>query len=384
MDWNVAAKPVDPVDMDGFRGIEPVEILYEFDGPRIFTANNTLGDLLFYLADEQDGTCRYIVAPTNPRIIAKLKQGILSVLQALDQPWIWVLDAGYDGTPVNAWKGTLADVPADALPQPGVMLWPELEPFFALRAIGEGLAEGQVPASVIRQVVDGAMTALKKVSSQAFNVARTQGRKANIHRQFYDLPAQGFAYSSFEVSFRLPEQEQRTLGDGTEAEWETCFDEMGKSLQKALAWASETPSNGQSHGGMDIGLLEALEKLVPPQRGVVKAVEIRGRIFRGGQQHYRLTREASKRVRQELDRVRTTRERLSKVVGLVREFDKDNYSFTLRKTDDGREHPCTFPPEFYDDIDTAFASDQRITVIGRENLENGEIEVSLVSREPVA
>ncbi len=381
MDWNVAAQPV---DMDGFRGIEPAEILYEFDGPRIFTANNTLGDLLFYLADEQDDTCRYIAAPTNPRIIAKLKQGILSVLQALDQPWIWVLDAQYDGTPVNAWKGTLADVPADALPQPGVMLWPELEPFFALRAIGDGLAEGQVPASVIRQVVDGAITALKKVSGQAFNVARTQGRKANFHRQFYDLPAQGFAYNSFEVSFRLPEQEQRTLGDGTETEWETGFDEVGKSLQKALAWASETQPDDHNHGGMNISLLEALEKLVPPQRGVVKAVEIRGRIFRGGQQRYRLTREASKRVRQELDKARTTRERLSKVVGLVREFDKDNYSFTLRETDDGREHLCAFPPEFYDDIDAAFASDDSITVIGRENLENGEIEVSLVSREPVA
>ena len=381
MDWTVTAQTA---DMEAFRDIKPEEILYEFDVPRIFTANNAFGELLFYLADEQNRICRYIVAPTNALIITKLKRGILSVLQALDQPWIWVFDSQYDGTPVNAWKGTIADIPADSLPQPGVMLWPTLEPFFALRAIGEGLAEGQVPASVIRLVVDGAITALKKVSSQVFNMAHSQGRNANIHRQFYDLPAQGFAYNSFEVSFRLPIQEQRTLGDGTEDEWESGFDEVGKSLQKALAWASEAESDdGHTYGGLDIGLLEALEKLAPPQRGIVKAIEIRGRIFRGGQQCYRLTREASKRVRQELDKARTTREKLSKVVGLVREYDKDNYSFTLRETDDGREHPCTFPPEFYDDIDAAFASDYCITVIGRENLENGEIEVSLVSRESV-
>ena len=131
MDWTVAAQSV---DIEAFRDIEPSEILYEFDGPRIFTANNAFGELLFYLADEQDGICRYIAAPTNSRIITKLKQGIFSVLQALDQPWIWVLDAQYDGTPVNVWKGTIADIPADALPQPGVMLWPTLEPFLHLPA----------------------------------------------------------------------------------------------------------------------------------------------------------------------------------------------------------------------------------------------------------
>lgn len=378
MDWTVSGASV---GTDEFRDIEPNEVLYDFDGPRIFTASTPLGELLFYLADEQDGICRHVAAPTNPRILGKLKSGVLSVRQALDQPWVWVVDAGYDGVPVAAWKGTLADIPGDALPQPGVMLWPELEPVFALRAIGDDLAEGQVPASVIRQVVDGAMTALKKISSQIFDTARAQGRKANIYRQFYDLPAQGFAYNSFEVAFRLPVQKQRDISEEAEADdWDKGFEEIGSSLEHALEWATAPDAEDKPHG-LGIAFLEALEKLVPPQRGVVKAVELRGRIFRGGRRHYRLTREASKKVRGALSQARITRERLCQVSGLVREFDKDNFSFTLRETDDGKEHFCTFLPELYDEVNEVFGGDLRIAVMGRENLENGEIEVALISRD---
>lgn len=374
MDWNVHATPVAAED---FQGIEPKEVLYDFDGPRIFTADTSLGELLFYLADEQDGTCRYVAAPTNPRLVEKLKTGIHSVRQALDQPWIWVADILYDGTPIAAWRGTLADVPNDALPQPGVMLWPELEPVFVLRAIGDDLAEGQVPASVIRQVIDGAMTALKKISNQVFEKSREQGRKANVFRQFYDLPAQGFAYNSFEVAFRLPVQAQRDLGDGTESsDWDKGFEEVGKCLASALEWATDSDETGKV---LHIGYLEALEKLVPPQRGVVKAIEVRGRIFQRGRRGYKLTREASKKVRGALSQARITRERLCQVRGLVREFDKDNFSFTLRETDDGKDHVCTFPPEFYDEVNEAFNSDSSVSVMGRENLENGEIEVALIS-----
>ncbi len=66
---------------------------------------------------------------------------------------------------------------------------------------------------------------------------------------------------------------------------------------------------------------------------------------------------------------------------MAREFDKDNFSFTLRETDDAKEHFCTFPPELYDEVNEVFGGDLRIAVMGRENLENGEIEVALISRE---
>lgn len=381
MDWTVTAQQF---DVASFQGISQGEVLYDFDGPRIFTAHSAMGELLFYLADEKDGVCRYIVAPTNASIIDLLKSGVRSVRDALNQPWVWFLDTQYDGNPVAAWKGTLADAPADALPLSGVMLWPHLEPIFVLRAIGEGLGEGTVPASVIRQVVDGATTALKKIAGQVFQAAGAQGRKANVIRQFYDLPMQGVAYNSFEIAFRLPDRKQLNLGaDEAPEELGSEFDEIGKQLEQALSWAINAKSE-EDNEPLDINLLEALEKLVPPQTGIVKSVELRGRIFHAGLTRYQLTRETSKRVRRALGKARVSQERITIVSGLVREFDKDDLSFTLRETDDSKDHVCRFPQEFFDDVLEVFNTDQRVTISGRENIKNGGIDVSLVSREASA
>ena len=60
-------------------------------------------------------------------------------------------------------------------------------------------------------------------------------------------------------------------------------------------------------------------------------------------------------------------------------MDKDNFTFTLRGTDDGREHFCSFPPELIDEVLLAFNTDKRVTVSGRETLGNGNIEVSIVA-----
>lgn len=381
MDWKVTAQQF---DVASFQGITQEEILYEFDGPRIFTARNAMGELLFYLADEKDGVCRYIVAPTNASIIDLLKSGVRSVRDALNQPWVWFLDTKYDGNPVAAWKGTLADAPADALPLPGVMLWPHLEPIFVLRAIGEGLGEGTVPASVIRQVVDGATTALKKIAGQVFQAAGAQGRKANVIRQFYDLPMQGVAYNSFEIAFRLPDRKQMNLGaDEAPEELGSEFDEIGKQLEQALSWAINAKSEEDSEP-LDINLLEALEKLVPPQTGIVKSVELRGRIFHAGLARYQLTRETSKRVRRALGKARVSQERIIKVSGLVRQLDVDELVFTLRDTDDGKDHVCRFQQDFFDDVFEVFNTELRVTISGRENIKTGGIDVSLVSREASA
>lgn len=376
MDWQINAPEF---DTKAFGGAQPDEVLYEFDGPRIFTATSSLGTLLYFLAEEDDEISRFIVAPTNAQIVEHLKSGISSVRDALNQPWVWMVDT-VDGIPQKSWRCTLADVPADVLPKPGVMLWSHLEPVFALRAIGEGLSEGNVPASVICQVIDGATTALKKIASRVFEKGRPQGRKANFIRQFYDLPAQGFAYNSFEVAFKLPDPKQLKLPDGSSAEdLSEEFEEIGKQLQQAIQWALKATPDSADTSEIDLELLEALEKLVPRQTGVVESVEVRGRIFKNAHKRYLLTRESSKCVSNALRKARSTQERICQISGLIPEMDKDNFTFTLRGTDDGREHFCSFPPELIDEVLLAFNTDKRVTVSGRETLGNGNIEVSIIA-----
>ncbi len=377
-DWVVTALAC---DKDIFTGMKPSEVLYEFDGPRLFTARSQQGDLLYYLADQSGDVCRYIVAPTNANIVNQLKTGVRAVRDALNQPWVWFLDTEIGGSPVAAWLGTLADAPLDAVPAAGVMLWPHLAPVFAIRAIGAGLAEGAVPASVVRQVVDGATTALKKVAALVFQTTHAQGRKANAIRQFYDLPLHSIAYNSFEIAFRMPDGQQQLSGNVNNIDATTSeFDAIGKLLDKALAWAMVDGQN-EADNIIDIDLLEAIEKIVPPQTGIIKAVELRGSIFPPGCANYHLTRNSTKRVRQALTTARATQERVIKVTGLVRQLDVDELVFTLRETDDQKEHVCQFAQASFDDVFEAFNTDKRLTVSGRESIKNGNIEVLLVAYE---
>ena len=376
MDWEIKSNPV---DIASFGDFVPTEVLYEFDGPRIFSAQCVFGELLCFLADDDGELLRYIAAPTNADVLAKLKSGVRPLRDVLDQPWVWFVDVRYDGRPEAAWRGTLADAPPDALPHKGVMLWPHLEPIFAMRAIGDGLSEGNVPMSVISQVIDGSTTALKKIASSVFEEAKRQGRKANTIRRFYDLPAVGFSYNSFEVAFRLPDNKQDNLGDADD-EVTAAFDEMGRKLESALNWANDAKSEDAGEA-LDIELLEALEKLIPPKSGIVKSIEVRGRIFSNPVTRFPLTRDSSTRVRKALCEARVFQEKISTVSGLVREFDKDDFSFTFRETSDGKDHVCRFQPEFYDDLFEVFNTDERVTISGRENLKTNEIDVSLVSRE---
>lgn len=377
MNWDINATEF---SVSSFGMPQPSETLYDFDGPRIFTATSTLGELLYFLADEDAQVLRFIVAPTSALVIQQLKTGISSVRDALDQPWLWVVDTSLDMTPQRSWRCTLTDIPSEVLPKPGVMLWPHLEPIFALRAIGDGLSRGNVPASVIRQVIDGATTALKKISSRVLESNNSLGRKTNYVRQFYDLPAQGFAYNSFEIAFKLPDAELLTRSDANPNE-PLCqeFQEIGSQLQTAIQWALEKESHTAEPSDIDLDLLEALEKLVPRQSGVVESIEVRGRIFSSAHERYSLTRESTKRVSCALSKARATQERICQVSGLIPEMDKDNFTFTLRDTSDGRDHCCNFPPELIDEVLLAFNTDKRVTVSGRETLGNGNIDVSLIA-----
>lgn len=116
-------------DSPPFRNICPVEILYEFDGPRIFTLHDMLGGLnLACWSDEDEVYQRFIVVPTTSRMIEGLRTGSLSVFEALivsdpiEGPRCWVLDVTHQGKVVDCTLVPFADLPRDALPAIGTPL----------------------------------------------------------------------------------------------------------------------------------------------------------------------------------------------------------------------------------------------------------------------
>jgi hypothetical protein len=88
--WEIKGKPVDP---KRFMPFEPLRVLNYYDGPRIFTFNDSDDALcLACWSDEGETHSRFLVVPVTDRIVEDLEGGRLSVADALAQPRLWVVD----------------------------------------------------------------------------------------------------------------------------------------------------------------------------------------------------------------------------------------------------------------------------------------------------
>ena len=113
-----------------FEALQITEVLYEFDGPRIFTTlgSDTLLRFWYESAEDQENKLiRYLVTPTSPFLIQQLKAGHKSVHDLLKQSWLWVVDMHYDMSPATAWNlESLDDVPEQSKPEPHATLCPRV------------------------------------------------------------------------------------------------------------------------------------------------------------------------------------------------------------------------------------------------------------------
>lgn len=230
---------------------------------------------------------------------------------------------------------------------------------------------------MIRQVVEGASTALRKTAAHVFKEPGKQGRASNARRRLYDLPVQHFAYNSFEVAFSLPNTQQESLlQDEDDAEMLL----IGNTLADAIIRSTGMEDGDSTLETLDIELLEALEKLVPPLSGKVTEFEVGGTILGQTDKSFRLNREASKHVKKALQSVRNKEEKITTLEGFVSQMDRDNLSFTLRQISDNRDHVCAFSSEIFDEVMDAFVHESRVAISGRETLKNGNIDVSIFNK----
>lgn len=118
--WNATGRP-HPVEH--FAGLTPEEVLYEFDGPRIYTCRDNEGmPLLVYECERDESAVRYLVVPIREAVIDELKNGQISVRLALLQSRMWVVDVK-DDIIVDAWNTDFSKLPEEALPKPGTLLF---------------------------------------------------------------------------------------------------------------------------------------------------------------------------------------------------------------------------------------------------------------------
>jgi hypothetical protein len=110
-----------------FAPFEAIEVLHEFEGPRIFTIRDAEGDLnLAYWSDHDAEIDRYVVVPTSKRIVNDLRAGHLTVLAALDQPRCWLCDISQNQEVIGCQRVDFDDLPRESLPATDALLFPSL------------------------------------------------------------------------------------------------------------------------------------------------------------------------------------------------------------------------------------------------------------------
>ncbi len=381
--WEVHGQPIDGGDWESLR---PDRVLFEFDGPLMFTVKDKKGGLnLAYFCDGSETATpvvrRYFVAVSSPHIVEALVTGRCSMRESLDQPRTWLVDVGTDWAVRRYWAVSPGDMPPDALPPPSVRLDPALEPLVSLRAVGSEIQAGSIPGEVVKHLVTGVEGALKRLLDYVLDREPT-GRVPNSMRRMYALPVQSFAFNSFQVDFVDPERGQLPLAEEYDEPSAKAFQESVKLLNEGLEWASKGfPKALVESGDRDRSqaIMEALKSLTPSSHGKIERLEVAGRV-RGGGQKVKFTKESRREVTLVLKGLNQPRPEPFDDEGVVRELDLDALTFMLRERRHSKgEVNCSFDQEQLDSILGAFNGGDRVRVLGVQAPRSKVVDVLLVT-----
>lgn len=364
---NIDLRPDERISPDFVGWPLPIDrVLYEAEQPIVFVTHSVSGQsLLAYLADESEAGCDYVLATASPRKLQQLERGELGVREALCADWMWIVRHSVADDTHGVWVVNEADIPGEHLPVPGTGLLPEHSVVFAARALGDGIALGKMPCSVVSLVADSARSSLKAVLDFV-REANTEGRPTDAQRALYDLPVQRFRFASFEVGLTEPSLELFA---------NEVLQEAIARLTSGLEWAESASVDDEVPGqtpSEQEAVLRAALALTPPSSGVVSAIEVSGTWLGGKRFH--LDRNARAKVSRRLRNLRS--EKIVILSGRIGEIDDDKLSFTLRETKDGVDRKATFPDDLLDDMRTLYYEANRVEISGVEL--NGRLRVTAV------
>lgn len=382
--WTVSGERLPRELLESFHS--PQEVLFEYNGPRIFSFPSRLGSLcLAYLCEEEDSLSRYIVTPVSAASIDELKHGNKSIRKTLAQPIVWIVDIDRDGAVHDSWMVNSSSLPEDALPDMDTMLLPSLEPLLSMRSTGNSITNSSVPIEAIKHSVAGVEKAFKILLDYLGNRAQSLGRPLNSIREQYSLHAQQLAFGSFEISFKEPPLNgQKNLdlecgGDASE-----LFAEAQMLLARSIAWVSGRQNEEEwltTHSIDDQRtFVEAVKCLTPSTQGCISEIELSGRIMESiGQQRVVLSKGSRRKAAGWLKRLKSEEREIFNEDGLIRELDLDRSTFMLREIPDAAEQKCSYSAEQEDDILEAFNEARRVQILGIKHASSPIVSVLLVS-----
>ncbi len=157
------------------EAIVPTRVLYEYDGPMIFTAQLGFIDAIFLKFDELDNTDLYIATQTNDQIVSMIIAGQLSVRAGLEKDSVWIIEMHRDMTISKYWFCDRERLPDSLLPRKNSGLFPhfgfvpntleQAKAFFSVDYQGSQLKKSGMRFSTFKRLVDGTHDAARSILS---------------------------------------------------------------------------------------------------------------------------------------------------------------------------------------------------------------------------
>jgi hypothetical protein len=345
---------------------EPVEVLVHYDGPQTFTFRHENGLLMLahLLFAEDDGQkARYVAVPFDEEGVRLLKDGRMTVRDALEeQRWVF-LATGEPWSSAMIEPVKLASLPAEVLPERYAMLSADLLPLLSLRLKGDGVHADSVPVYVVRQAVTATESAIKTISGYVAETSSAPHADALVE-PLRNLNVQRLGFASFEVALR---------GDRSKIKFDpgdpsNPFTRVRKLLTGAVRAATEKPDkldfgaqfDHETEEGGRVAL-DAIHDMTPPNSGPVEESEVSGRLV-GGARSYDMDRFARVYLRGFL---RPKSEETVEIVGVIDKPSNKSRTFNVVPAS-ARSERFSYDEEFFAEIVEAFRSKVAQRVVGRK------------------
>lgn len=357
-----------------FGPLAPEDVLYEFDGPAIFTAHVGLDQLLFYKSDEHERGDYYIAAAVSGEEVSALKSGSLSVRGALSHRRCWLLDVDFD-LGVRRFQETQTEKLNGVLPMSGVPLYGSLRSAadsilqakspLAFKFFGHELKEGRIPFSIFNGLIGSVYDVVRR---SLVPPSLSLGRDSDlidfpIHQPLLASLLIAIDHPSIDIGLLKRRDRTKNLNPEaliaeTEAEGAKFVEQVERTVDVAI-----TGKITKTFARDNFFLLENINAIIPSERGDVSKLQLSSSLA-GQEVFVELDRDVGERIRFVYKAVRDKPVTITgTIVGLVRR----SRTFILRNRF-GRELTCYLVPYIYDDL-----LDRGELVIGRRLIVEGSV-----------
>ncbi|MCJ8519071.1 hypothetical protein ABID21_002223 [Pseudorhizobium tarimense] len=280
-----------PLDISVAGPIVIDQVLYEFDGPMIFTAAFGMFRVLFSRIDESEETELYAVGTVSDEVISAIRKGEMSVRGGVMSEPCFIIEL--DGLRLErCWDVHPDDMPADLLPDHGRSIIPgaasvpdtieQVNSYFSVRFSGDRLSRKSMLFSTFRNLVDRvydasrrliAPAALQNTKSATFDFRLLEPAFGSL---ILNIESPSLKLGNVRKHLKRPDLERDAMEGFFDRSREDFFIEIGQLLK-------ETEVDGQMREVAErhMHLLTNLQDLIPNEDSEFSKVEFNASLPNG-------------------------------------------------------------------------------------------------------